>query len=667
MSGSKSFFLVGSLLIFTVYSPFLLSANTVEKILWENALATYDVTKTSLRSNLKVSYVSEILSSTCDTQWSNEHEVKALELQSIALGSDVGIELRAGYTTGDIKRDQDNIEGSTYMELSWELLKNGYADNKYLAEDYKRQAAIKALSGKLKQHEIEYQCRRYNLIKHFSGMDVHLNTIKLQFMEAIYRVEKEAYFSGLSDFDELMISEEDIMLARQNLSRLHADKSLSLHNNTLINPPVIDVDLAALLTQIEQNEDFIESRRLAQQRIEQQYQHEESFLQGSRFRLFLRKEFDLIDSGDDDLVAGFRFQVPITFGKPASQSEARLNQLENDLNHEQWELVTRTRAAYHALQEQLERTTSQQYRLLRAHEKMRRVMSYSALELPLDIAAVNVRLKSYIDAAIELGHAKQELYRRVNEVFLISRVKYDEKFIKINSLNEFEHRARAGNRSVYIWSEQFNRYSNQQLFLLAEAKAVKRVLISASSKVNQAKLFQFMKEAHSHKLQVSQLLGEREWALAENRNRVLALIEARTQYGKAIHLDIEPHNLPLYQSEPMQVLQEIVDLMAEIRLRHPNLDLTISIPHHWPEEILLKLNDYVDQMYLMAYESADTNVLASRIKRVLAAVPLNKLVVVLRKEDFSTELQLEETIELLSQATGVTHFAVHKLDIYTQE
>lgn len=655
-----------SLIFFALYTSHL-SANPTEKMLWENALATFDVTKSSLGQGSDLADISRILTSKCNNTWSNGYEVDALTQQASAYNSDVGLEFRAGYTTADIAPDQDNLDGNTYMELSWELLRNGYTDHQYQAADLRRQAALKTISGKIKQHEINYQCRRYNMAQYFAGLEAHLTTIKLQFMEAVYRVEKDAYLSGGSYFDELMITEEDIVLARQSLARLNATQQSAVAIAKFINPPVIDVDLGAILTQIEQNKDFIESRRIARERVTEQYKQEDSFLQGSRFRLFLRKEFDLAYNGGDELVAGLRLQVPITLGKLTSQTEARLNQLENDLSLEQWEIVTRTRAAYQALQEQLERTTRQQYRLLRAQERMRRVISYTALDLPLDIAAVNVRLKTFIDAAIELGQSKQELYRRVNEIFLVSRVSYDEKYIKVNSLNETQHRARSGERSIYLWSEQFNRYTNQELFVLFETKAIKHAILSASSKVNQAKLFQLMKEADRHNVSVSQLLGESHWALAPNHPEALATVEARVQYGNSIHLDIEPHTLADYKQNADQILQDLVELISAIRLRHPNLDLAISVPHYWPDNIIRALNDYVDHIYLMAYESSDADLISKRIKRVLASVPQAKLVVALRKEDFKTELQLEAVIELLTQSTGTTRFAIHKLDVYTQE
>ncbi len=649
------------------FCSFSANAASVEKALWDNALATFEVTGQTLTSSFKLDDVSRILSSKCEIQWTNQYEVEALERQSAFLNQNYGLELRAGYTSSNIQQSLSNEDGSTYMELSWDILRAGYRENQYKATDLSRQAAIKTLAGKLKKQELDYQCRRYSLTKYFAGMEARLNAIKLEFMEAVYQVDKDAYFSGASYLDELMISEEDILLARQNLARLHSNPDWRQHIDQLVNPPSIDVDLPSLLAQVGNNRDVTEIRRIERLRTQDKYEIEDSFLDGSRFRLFLRKEFDLARSGTDEVVAGFRVQLPLAFGRSSTQTELRLNQLENDLMHEQWEIAARTRSAYQSLQEQLERTTQQQYRLLRAQEKMRRVVSYATLQQPLDVAAVNVRLRSYLDAAIELIQAKEELYRRVNEMFLVSRVDYHEKFIKINQLNETQHRARPGQRSVYIWSEEFNRYSNQELFILLQTKALKHAIVSVSGKVNQAKLFQFMKDAARFDVKVSQLLGESHWALSENHQRVLAAVEVRSQFSNDIHLDVEPHLLGQYKENKTAVLNDYVELIAAIRVRHPQLNLTISIPHHWPETVLISLNDYVDQMYLMAYESSDLDQLSSRIKKVLAAVPLDKLVISLRKEEFSNELQLENAVEALTQSTGVTQFAVHKLSIFTQE
>ena len=153
-------------------------------------------------------------------------------------------------------------------------------------------------------------------------------------MEAIYQVENQAYFSGESYLDELLVSEEDIMLARQNLERLHNSSFEYKNPATLVNPPVINVDLQAILQAVENNQEFVQISKLKNLQLQDKSEYNESFLNGSRFRLFVRKEYDLARTGADEIVAGLRFQVPIVFGQSGNQAESRLNQLENDLNHD---------------------------------------------------------------------------------------------------------------------------------------------------------------------------------------------------------------------------------------------------------------------------------------------------------------------------------------------
>lgn len=101
-----------------LFRVFPVAAKSVEQVLWDNALASYDVTKQSLASSFKIEDVSRILSAKCDTDWSNQDEVVALEAQSSSFKQNYGLELRGGYTTSNIEQNTDNDDGSTYMELS---------------------------------------------------------------------------------------------------------------------------------------------------------------------------------------------------------------------------------------------------------------------------------------------------------------------------------------------------------------------------------------------------------------------------------------------------------------------------------------------------------------------------------------------------------------------
>lgn len=664
MSFSSYHFLLGLAIITLPLSS--AHANETEDQLWDNARETFQETKKKLVDSYDIGDISTILSSHCEIDWSNIHQVDALKSQASVLSSTYGLELRGGYTSDNIEQRNNNDDGSTYLELSWDVLRNGLRENKYKATDLKRQAAILELSGALKRKELQYQCRRYQIGQFFKGMEVYLNAKKLSFMESIHQVEKQAYFTGMSYLDELLITEQDIDLARQSLAYLQEPRFYNETQISLFNPPIVNVDLLAVIKKIEQSHYFSETKRLTRLRLEDT--KEETILDKSRFRLFLRKEFDLAREQSDALVAGLRFQVPLSFAEsPVSIKQSSLNQLENDLSHEKWEIVTRTRAAYESLQEQLERVTKQNYRLLMAQEKIHRIENLLSVNKALDIAAVNVRIKTYLDAAIELIQAKEELYRRVNEVFLVSRVDFDPSLVHIHSDKRVNYRARKGERALYLWSDEFNQYTNQQLLALVTTKKIKNVLLSNGKPMNQAKRLQFIKDADKRGLQITQLIGEPNWARAANHAKALAKIEQHSHYSNSINLDIEPHTLSSFSGNEKQVLAQYLDLIEQVRLRHPNINLSVSVPYHWPEHVYQTLADQVDQIFIMAYGSTSLEKITQRVKRIVNATALDKVVVALRQEDFNNELALEEIIEALAQATGIHSYAVHKIAIYSQE
>ncbi|GHE88315.1 hypothetical protein [Thalassotalea profundi] len=192
-------------------------------------------------------------------------------------------------------------------------------------------------------------------------------------------------------------------------------------------------------------------------------------------------------------------------------------------------------------------------------------------------------------------------------------------------------------------------------------------MLSASSKVKQAKRFQFLKDAKKQNLVVSHLLGEADWALTENHDKALAAIELQSQYGNSIHLDIEPHTLSSFQRDKTKILAQYIRLLEKVRERHPMLNLSVAIPHHWPEKTYKSLADYVDQVYFMAYGNNKLDIIAERTKNLLNSIAIDKLVLVFRQQEFANEIALEQIINDVMQSTGVFQFAVHKLDIYTQE
>ena len=66
-------------------------------------------------------------------------------------------------------------------------------------------------------------------------------------------------------------------------------------------------------------------------------------------------------------------------------------------------------------------------------------------------------------------------------------------------------------------------------------------------------------------------------------------------------------------------------------------------------------------------QKSNVVLLLEKPKKLLATISIDKLVVVFRQQEFANELELEHIVNSVMQSTGVFQFAVHKLDIYTQE
>lgn len=122
-----------------------LIADDNESALSTEALEAFDRVKKLMQVEAPTS-VPNLLAKRCDIDWSNDAEVKALMSQSEMLDQDFGLEFRAGYTTDNLQNDLSG-EGSTYLELSWDVLRSGYKEQEYKAQDKLRQARIKSLEG----------------------------------------------------------------------------------------------------------------------------------------------------------------------------------------------------------------------------------------------------------------------------------------------------------------------------------------------------------------------------------------------------------------------------------------------------------------------------------------------------------------------------------------
>ena len=128
---------------------------------------------------------------------------------------------------------------------------------------------------------------------------------------------------------------------------------------------------------------------------------------------------------------------------------------------------------------------------------------------------------------------------------------------------------------------------------------------------------------------------------------------------KSIHLDVEPHtfddfktNQDVYFAKYIQILDE-----AAAFCKKQNLQLEVSIPLSYPDNVLDKIYSLCNKVYLMAYENIDPDFIVRKIEEELKHSK-TKTVLALRTKDFENRAQMDSHFKKL----GIKNIAYHDFE-----
>ncbi len=625
-----------------------------ETYLWKLIESSFNATKLVAESETSLPKLRELLSQKC----SQDFELEASKLQILEEANywdkNYGVELRGGLTTGDLDSSELDRQGSTYLELSWDILSNGMKEFDHRAKNLRRQAAVQTIRNDLQDQGQQAQCRNYHIQNAFGGTYSRLYNAKLSLIEPVLAFEQRAYLNGLSYLDELFISEEQVVNLRLRLRKLN-DLSFGQSSNEF-HPTVLDIDMKSLLDDLRSDPRFAKISELT----EQGAQRFNPYRNGNRLRFFLRKEFDLLSSDRDDFVAGLRFSVPLSFqDRPSYQSS--LSALQREAELELWERENRVRANYNDYLDQLERTITQQYRYLRTSEKMKRVLNRKLAGDNIVVSAAVVRALNYMDAVIELIEAKQALFERMNRVLLASRLDFKAEYIVPINISNKSNRARPFTRGIYIWSPTFNAIDNRKLTEVLNNQQITTLYMSNSKNLDRVKAKQFIDDMYEQDRKVKLMLGDNSWFRPSKHQEAAQKVAAVGSLTGYVHLDIEPQALDSYDGNEREYQSQFVEMIRQIREDSQDTNLSIAVPFHWLPETYKALNPLVDEFVLMNYGKVSDDARIRRINNMLDHISKSKLQIALRPEDFNSPFEMESALALINEATGIDDFVFHDL------
>ncbi|WP_462267997.1 TolC family protein [Desulfobacter sp.] len=604
----------------------------------------------------------ELFAGECDFPKSGTLAAKIAQEQQRLKSRDKGIELRGGLSTGSLSsRDGDGSghqDSQGYFELSWDVLKNGFLANKYGGESLALESALLSLKAGRDELQNQYTCNYYKIANKFSGLRIRMLEQKLRLMETIYKIERRAYFKQWSYLDDYLVSEQGLVMTRHELDSLYADPYFDTADPLQSIPSIISVNLAELLNAVRNDSSLDALYDMEKSRLRK----EADSIFNDRLRVYLRNE--MFDDGDfrirDDFVAGLRFRVPI-YKRDTSLLSLQLAKLEQKKKSIQWKRIALCRGYYRDLQEQLRRSVRQHYRSARAKERVRQTLAALYRGDQTLVTTAITRMNTLIDSRLELIDAEEELFRRVIRLFRAAQVPYDEDFIHSVTLQPDIQRARAGIRSVYIWSDDFNRYANADIIDFLEAKQITRVLLSGSGKLFPEKKEKFLSHLSKEGVQVELIVGDNTWFFRSKQSAAIEKTLVRAEETGSIHYDIEPQALDGYRENKTDYIQLFIALVQKSKKHLLDRGLAISVPFHWPAYAYEELAKSADRLHIMAYGTDRSATLLRRIQPALEAAGPDKLAIALRPKDFKDEWAMEQLIQSVAIATGIQHFSFHDL------
>ncbi len=269
-------------------------------------------------------------------------------------------------------------------------------------------------------------------------------------------------------------------------------------------------------------------------------------------------------------------------------------------------------------------------------------------------------LDDFWSNAIELLDLKQELYKVL--------INIKSKFPNVNII-DFTQPLNLTNldiastnppfKAIYIWSDAFKNHTQTVISEFCKVNEFNPLLISYHpTKSYLLQLNEFIRQQYTSPIHL--MIGSNK-LLFNGIKGYLDTLKMNTELKlvKGIHLDIEPHTLEGFKEDKEKHFNLYLQLLKEAKqfTDANHLELSVSIPLNYPENVLKEINSVCNLIYLMAYENVDIEFLN---KKLIEEVQLlgDKCVLAFRTKDFKNRTEMETMFEKIK----ITKKAYHDLD-----
>jgi hypothetical protein len=594
-----------------------------------------------------------------------------LEKKKELMDKDLGLQLTGSYLENfnpDVADLNDNLVYSRKFQagVDWQVLKNGYFDNK---------VDVKLLEDRIQREKLKNEASNQSAyyLERFDKTIFVFNKIKIQLLNQ----RENALIKQYDLIKELVLlkklPKEDLIKIETRLAEVQSLKNVySSYNNYLDfsndslefdinNLPLIDLNYAKIFETIESQTKTIMGNN--------SYTNYYKWYHQVGLKTYMKYNYyDLIGANNRDYFsAGLNLSVPLPFN----------TRLKNEVTQEKWKYDNEKLAAGRNNLHEEVLNVAYEFRY-----KLKQFIGFyqkrQLIEERLRIENVKVRLgdrnidpmggldinDDILSVDIELVDLLQNMYLKSLKIH--SKMAYasiDDVVTNetMESVNEFSV---IKNRGVYVWSKTFSLYDPGFLSEYCSYNNFNKVIVAASmsdSLLEKKKKFgNYLKGKATYYI----MLGSNKLFYSKDiggyTDKVLEKYKSIDVEG--VHLDIEPHTFDNWGTDRMKLLNAYVVLVGEASTycKEHDLKLEISIPLHYNPEIIDKLFGVVDKIYFMSYENVSNKYIYRKIQNYVDSNQ-DKIEIALRTEDFKNRIEMENKIDTLAKITNVQNFTYHDL------
>lgn len=551
------------------------------------------------------------------------------------------------------------------MGMQWEMLDGGYFENQVRAQMLEDRILREKFSNDIAK-ESQYYLERFDqTVYTFNRLKLDLLKVRLVELRKQHRLIRDLVFLKKLKKEhlirvEIRLSEVESLI---NVYKSYNDylevevDSIAFGSEDL---PLIDLDYDAIFKLVgAQTDSLLEGA---------EYVEYFKWYHQIGLRPFMRYNYydQQTDTDRSFFSAGLNLTVPLQFD----------TQLDNEVEHERWkyenERFTRDRAQLHEdvlntayeFRYQMKRFVDRYQTRKLTNERLRIEKAKLRLsQLSVDPFEGLDLYDDLLESDIELVEMLQGLYLKALKIHTkIPGTSIDD-IIKSQSAGDLYEYVTTKKRDIYIWSKTFENYAGDFLAEYAVYNEFGKLIVAVSDKDTSSQKKLFMQYANENS-EVYFMLGNNK--LFYNPDITGYLSRVLKEYDKVkpegIHLDIEPHTFPNWDTDRRDLLNKYVILVSEVSrfCKKNDLKLEISVPKHYDTFIMDQLFQLTDKVYFMCYENVETDFLVRKLKPYTDKYA-DKVVIALRTEDFANRLEMENKIDDLQDELKVSEFAYHDL------